>query len=87
VIFESKRCESDLIHIILSQTKDGIKKTQLMYNANMSNTQLTRYLDVLLEKQFIEEKDDGKGKQYFLTENGAELLDPLHEVITLIHEK
>jgi predicted transcriptional regulator len=86
VIFEAKRSESDIIQKILSETRDGIKKTQLMYNANMSNTQLTRYLDILLKKEFIKEKENGDGKKYHLTDKGTKLLDPLNEVITIIHE-
>lgn len=86
MIFEAKRSESDIIQKILSETRDGIKKTQLMYNANMSNTQLSRYLDILLEKEFIKEKENGNGKKYHLTDKGTKLLDPLNEVITIIHE-
>lgn len=53
----------------------------------MSNTQLSRYLDILLEKEFIEEKrENGNGTQYYLTDKGYELLDPLQEVITFLQE-
>ena len=86
MIFVAKRSESDIIQKILSETRDGIKKTQLMYNANMSNTQLTRYLDILLEKKFITEKENGDGKKYHLTDKGTKLLDPLNEVITILKE-
>ena len=88
MIFESKRSESDIIRDILSKTKYGIIKTQLMYKANMSNTQLNRYLDVLLEKHIIEEKEvNNKRKQYFLTDTGDNVLEHLNEVTRLLNEK
>lgn len=87
MIFDSKRSESDIIYIVLNETVHGIKKTQLMYNANMSNTQLNRYLDILIDKKFIEEREtQQQGKKYYLTDKGGELLDPLNQVISLFKE-
>lgn len=85
LIFESKRSESDIIHKILSETKKGIKKTHLMYKANLSNKQLNRYLNILVEKRFVEKKGTlHNGKQYFLTNKGIRLLNPLTIFIKLI---
>jgi predicted transcriptional regulator len=84
MIFETKRSESDIIYKILSETKEGIKKTQLMYNANMSNTQLNRYLDILIEKDFIEKRNDNGGRLYHLTSKGKKLYDPLQQVLEIL---
>jgi len=87
LIFRSKRSEADIIHDILSEMDQGIKKTQLMYKANLSNTQLNRYLDVLLEKEIIDVRefvDDGK--QYYLTERGGKVLGDLAEVYRLLNK-
>ena len=85
MFFESKRSESDIVHKILSETHKGVKKTQLMYNANMSNTQLDKYLDRLIEQDFIQEKkDNGNNKLYYSTEKGEELDAILKQAISLI---
>lgn len=53
----------------------------------MSNTQLNRYLDILIDKKFIEEREtQQQGKKYYLTDKGGELLDPLNQVISLFKE-
>lgn len=85
MIFDKKRSESDIIYVLLSEAKVGIKKTRLMYRTNMSNTQLTRYLNILMEKDIIEEKPlNPHGKKYCITEKGEQLFDPLKTVIKLL---
>lgn len=87
MIFESKRSESEIIYKILSETKDGIKKTRLMYNANMSNTQLNRYLDQLIERNFLEErKDNGNNILYYPTEKGEKLDTILKQAFDLVNK-
>lgn len=85
MLFESKRSESDIIQKILSETKHGIKKTQLMYNANMSNTQLDRYLVKLIEQQFIEQRnEEDNGTLYYLTPKGEKLDNALKQIFELL---
>ena len=85
MIFESKRSEADIIDKILVETKDGIKKTHLMYKANMSNTQLDRYLEKLIEQQFIQLRTNtDNGTTYQLTEKGKQLDTALQQVLKII---
>jgi len=88
LIFETKRSESDIINNILKETKDGIKKTQLMYKAKMSNTQLSRYLDKLIEQGFIEEQNNnGDGTFYHQTKKGEKLDTALQQVFKILDEQ
>ena len=81
VLFESKRSESDIIGNILVETRDGIKKTQLMYKAKMSNTQLDRYLEKLIDHQCIEKRCDADdGTLYYLTSKGEQVEEVLQQV-------
>ena len=88
MLFEIKRSESDIINNILSETKEGIKKTQLMYNAKMSNTQLTRYLDKLIEYEFIKEHNNSNDNTtYHLTKKGEQLDTALQQVFKILEEE
>jgi predicted transcriptional regulator len=87
MFFESKRSESDIVHNILVETRTGAKKTQLVYNAKMSHTQLNKYLDRLIEQDFIQEKkDNGNTTLYYLTEKGEKMDAILKQAISLIGE-
>ena len=85
MLFKSKRSETDIINEILVETRDGIKKTQLMYKTKMSNMQLSRYLEKLIERQIMEVKIDSNGDTfYYLTEGGKRLISPLQQVISIL---
>ncbi|MFH1585232.1 MAG: winged helix-turn-helix domain-containing protein [archaeon] len=61
----------DILKVI--QAKGEIKKTHIMYQANLSHSQMKQYLDELYEKSFIENTDSKKplikitkkGKDFF----------------------
>ena len=60
----------DILRVI--QAKGEIKKTHIMYQANLSHGQMKQYLDELYEKKFIENADDKplikitkKGRDFF----------------------
>ena len=83
MIFNNKRSESEVIYDILSAAQEDIKKTRLMYKANMTHTQFTKYLDALLEKDILGEKDAyPTGKNYYVTDKGKELHELLDVVLT-----
>lgn len=59
---------------MLEIAKEGSLKTQIMYKANLSYTQLGIYLDFLLENGFIKQAvRDGK-EIYVITEKGIDFL-------------
>ena len=51
----------------------------------MSNMQLSRYLEKLIERQIMEVKIDSNGDtMYYLTEGGKRLISPLQQVISIL---
>ena len=87
MICKTKRSESVIIHTILNETKDGVKKTRLMYNAKMSNTQLDRYLEWLLEQQIVEKRtENGSDILYYSTEKGEKLAEMLQQIVPILNQ-
>jgi predicted transcriptional regulator len=88
MICKSKRSESVIIHTILNETREGVKKTRLMYNAKMSNTQLDRYLEWLLEQEIVEKKiEDGGDILYYSTEKGEKLAEMLQQIVPILNHR
>ena len=76
----------EIIYELLSSAKNNIKKTRLMYKANMTYTQFIKYLDVLIEKGLLGEKDSNpRGKVYYTTEDGEKLLESLHTTLSYLN--
>lgn len=73
-----KRSDVAITLDILRLVRKGEKKTRIMYGANLSYEMLTRYLDFLLERGFIQ-VDEAKAA-YKVTERGALLMADLERV-------
>ena len=68
----NKRSMPEIILEIL-QT-EGKRKTHIMYRTALTYPQLTRYLDVLMDRGLIEKKADGSGGEVFkVTDRGHDL--------------
>lgn len=85
-MFNKRRSEIQIIGNILDLTKDGAKKTEILYQSNMSFSQLKNYLSCLLEKNLIEEGTvlNGNGitsKMFINTEKGNNLLEDIHKIM------
>ncbi|MEM2999970.1 MAG: winged helix-turn-helix domain-containing protein [Candidatus Bathyarchaeia archaeon] len=84
---ESKR--RDKLHIIaeiLEIAKDGTLKTQIMYKANLSFTQLNEYLKFMLKNELLTRLAD-KGKMvYAATAKGLDFLQRYRELTELLKE-
>ena len=88
MVSRSKRSESVIIENILQETRTGVKKTRLMYNAKMSNTQLDRYLEWLLEQEIVEKRtENGSDVLYYSTEKGEKLSDLLKQILPLLNHR
>lgn len=73
----SKRSDVGIALAILRLVKRGERKTRIMYGANLSYEMLTRYLDFLLQREFIRAEADGA---YALTDRGLALMLDLERV-------
>jgi predicted transcriptional regulator len=69
---------------VLEIAKDGTLKTQIMYRANLSFTQLNEYLDFMLKIGLLR-KDLTNGKDvYSATEKGVAFLERYREITELL---
>ena len=84
----NRRSEFEIISKLLDISKSGAKKTELLYQANLSYTQLTSYLAFLIDKEIIEtirvENNGNNGFLYQLTGKGVEFLKILNKTLTYI---
>jgi predicted transcriptional regulator len=53
-----RRARHDIILEILKAAKNGVKKTKIMYKANLGFDQLKQYLNALKKENFITEESD-----------------------------
>jgi predicted transcriptional regulator len=69
---------------ILEIAKEGVLKTQIMYRANLSFTQLNDYLGFMLKNELLY-KNLSSGKEvYRATEKGVNFLQRYHEITGLL---
>jgi predicted transcriptional regulator len=85
--WDNPRKRRDRLYIlaeILDIAKEGSLKTQIMYRANLSFTQLNEYLDLLLSMKLVGLIED-KGKTiYKTTSKGLQYLQNYKEIIELL---
>ena len=81
----NRRSEFEIIYKILTLSRNNVKKTEILYQGNLSFTQLQNYLPFLLEKKMLEENTiDNNGssyKSYKTTEKGINLLLDIEKVL------
>lgn len=76
MIFGNKRSEVEIIHKLLSLSEQDIKKTNLMYKTNLCYPLFNKYLNFLLENDFLNKRsNDGNGQTFFITKKGKNVLD------------
>ena len=78
-LVKKRRSEIHIIAEILNMSKNGAKKTEILYQSNMSFSQLQDYLSHLIENDLLEEKITTNGnransKIYINTKKGNDLL-------------
>lgn len=81
-----RRSELDIINEILKLSRKGAKKTEILYQGNLSYSQLQNYLLFLLEKNILEEKivkkDNGRSRIYKITKKGDDLLEDISKTLS-----
>jgi predicted transcriptional regulator len=82
---KNRRSEMEIIAEILTLSLDGSKTTELLYQGNLSYTQLKNYLPFLLENNILEEgfqvNNGYTSKSYHVTEKGLNLLEDIKKVL------
>ncbi|MBI4187416.1 MAG: hypothetical protein HY530_07950 [Chloroflexi bacterium] len=82
-----RRSDIEIIADMLKVGENGAGKTEIMYSANMSYSQIQKYLGYLLEQGFIGKiKMGNPSVTYHVTERGLKLLrlvDSLKEMLGL----
>jgi predicted transcriptional regulator len=80
-----RRSEIEIICDILNLSRDGAKRTEILYKGNLSYTQLQKYLPFLVEKEILYEYviNNGNGsscKMYKTTDKGLTLLQDINKI-------
>lgn len=85
IVINNRRSEFEIIGRILDLSRAGAKKTEILYQGNLSYFQLTNYLSFLVEKNVLEEfrvKNNGNsGKYYKITSKGCDLLEDINKTL------
>ena len=87
---DNRRSEWDIIGEILALTQKGVRKTEILYQANMSFVQLQRYLSLLLKKSLLLEEEviNNNGVSsyqiYRTTSKGNDLLMNLNKTLSYL---
>jgi len=85
--WDNPRKRRDRLYIlaeILDIAKDGSLKTQIMYRANLSFTQLNEYLDLLLSMKLVGIVENREKTMYKTTPKGLQYLQNYREIIELL---
>lgn len=85
-MFNNRRSEIDIIGEILSLSQNSIRKTEILYQANLCYLQLKNYLSFLIEKEILTEnviKNNGTSfSLYKTTPKGDELLIKINKTLS-----
>jgi predicted transcriptional regulator len=73
-----------IIAEILEIAKGGTLKTQVMYRANLSFTQLNDYLGFMLKINLLEKAEMNAREVYKATDKGLDFLERYHEITELL---
>lgn len=85
--WDKPRKRRDRLYIlaeILDIAKDGTLKTQIMYRANLSFTQLNEYLDLLVSMKLVGLIAEKEKNIYKTTAKGLQYLQNYKEIIELL---
>jgi predicted transcriptional regulator len=80
-----RRSDIKIIADMLRVGEKGAGKTEIMYTANMSYSQIQKYLDYLVNQGFINKVDlDNTMTAYQVTESGLKLLKAIDNLIAML---
>jgi predicted transcriptional regulator len=83
---KNNRGKIQIMGDVLSLATSGIKKTHIMYRANLSYEQVYLYLEELISKRLIGQDVSSDGVVYRITEKGREFLSYYSHLTELLEE-
>jgi predicted transcriptional regulator len=83
---KNNRGKIQIMGDVLSPATSGIKKTHIMYKANLSYEQVYLYLEELISKRLIEQDISADGVVYRTTEKGRDFLAYYSHLTELLEE-
>jgi predicted transcriptional regulator len=81
--YHKRRDRFLIIAEILETAKPGALKTQIMYRANLSFTQLHAYLNFLLKIKLLDKTLENNRTRYRTTKKGANFIQQYREITEL----
>ncbi len=82
---QRRRSNIEIIGDMLRVGANGAGKTEIMYSANMSYSQLQRYLGLLISQGFIDKLHVGNPVvTYRVTEKGSNLLRSIDTILSVL---
>jgi predicted transcriptional regulator len=82
-----RRDKLSIIAEILEIARNGTLKTQIMYKANLSFSQLNQYLKYMLKIRLIDKLDITRKEVYRATEKGLDFIQRHSELTELLKEE
>lgn len=80
-----RRSNIEIIAEMLKVGENGAGKTKIMYNANLSYSQIQKYLGYLTGQGFIDKVKIGNpSATYQITESGLRLLNSINSVMEML---
>ncbi len=81
----NRRSSIEIINKIVTVSRNGARKTEILYQSNLSYAQLQSYLGFLKEKEILKEeyvRDNGNSHTlYFPTDKGLVFLEDIKKVL------
>ena len=81
MVINNRRSEIEIINEILNLAKDGTRKTRILYQTNLSYTQLQVYLSFLLKSNILRMENNNSVKTYKTTEKGLAVMENINKVL------
>jgi len=81
LVINNRRSEIEIIGEILSLAKDGTRKTRILYQTNLSYSQLQTYLSSLLKSNVLKMENFNAVKTYKTTDKGLAVMENINKVI------
>jgi predicted transcriptional regulator len=80
----------DIMARVLRIAQSPASKTHIMYGANLSYSQLERYLDFLLEKELLQRTEDASSRVkilYLTTATGCSFLNAYQKLKIIVEDQ